>query len=193
MSGEGLFVGELLKEVYDSLIKENSLYPLELDKSVSVEVANDNDYPNDNRIGYLLYDEFNVCSFNNKSYLLCLALNSQGYAARNYEGDLTSIVIKNEGLSQKELISKLEKSTYLQNSLLHGVNDGNIGLRKNQYGERLFNLIKSDVQNITLSFAEYDKNYIDLSRRGHVCTKPTLYKREAVKVFSDAIFKVLGK
>ncbi|MFA5303154.1 MAG: hypothetical protein WC393_01295 [Candidatus Nanoarchaeia archaeon] len=190
MTNKGITVNELFQGIYNSLIKKNKHEKINFSEKVYAEIADDSDWHR-TRTGEMIYENASLCTFNNQQYLIALGLKTAGYPADKYSCDLTAIKISNKNIAEEGLMSILEQSTYFKNSLMHGLNDGNIGLVKNNYGEKLFNIIKEKTDEIIAQEPEYNPNYIDLSTLGAVCTKSIKYKKEAINLITDSIEKIL--
>jgi len=190
MVNEGITVHELFEGIYNSLLKRNEHEKVKFSKKVYAEIADDSDWHR-SRTGEMLYEHASLCKFNGTQYLIALGLKTAGYPADKYSCDLTAIKIPDNNNSEEGLISLLEHSTYFKNSLMHGLNDGNIGLVKNKYGKKIFDAIKEKKDEIIAQEPEYDNNYINLSTLGSVCTQQIKYKKETVDLMTESIEKIL--
>jgi hypothetical protein len=190
MENNEISVTELFESVYNSLIKKNKSKKIDLTKKIYVEVAEDSDWHR-HRTGEMIYENASLCEFNNKQYLIALGLETVGYPADNFTCDLTAIEILEEGISETGLVRILERSSYFRKSVMHGLRNGNISLVKNNYGKKLFNLIKEKKDDMIAQKPEYNEEYIDLSNFGPVCIKTIKYKKETIKLMTSSIENIL--
>jgi hypothetical protein len=197
MSGkiEGLNIRELLKNTYDRLAERHDSQEIVLQKRVLTEIANDSDYHRI-RIGFMKYDNIRLFQFNEKNWVIARGEKCGSYPAERYDSDLLALEFPIEGKDseqiQKELRERIEQSQYFQNSLVFGMDDGNLGVSEDGiFKEKILGRLNPRIQDFIAQEPEYDKSMILTSTLHHPTTKSMLYKPEFVDFLADSIEAVL--
>jgi hypothetical protein len=123
-----LCVEELLKSVFDAVVRSCDGLVSRMPAGVLAEVGDDSDWHKTNK-GYMRYTW--AALIENGRWLLAFSENGGGYPADQYACELTLMPVNSTNLAGEELVSKvaeaLRTSSYFRNSVFVGLDNGYLG------------------------------------------------------------------
>ena len=195
-----LTVGELLKSTYSELSEKHNLQEVVLPSRALVEIANDFDRYR-TRIGYMAYETIGLFEFNKDIWAMARGEAYGDYPATSYNSDILALkfkfkgAIKNKEIKkqiQGELSKSINGSRYFINSLIYGMADGTLVVNKNgQFGQRMFEILRPEIQRFIAQKPEYDSQYLSLSTFSPICKSSAKYKPEFAGFLANSIEAVL--
>ena len=148
-----LNVRELLKNTYSVLCQRHGPQEIVFQKRALSEIADDSDYPGDSsRKGYMFYEGIGLFQLESRTWAIARGERSQNYPAQEYDSDILALGFSAEGKTQEqiqeELGNDINNSSYFENSLIYGVANGNLVVKK---GGRFKERMKSELNRSNLN------------------------------------------
>ena len=146
----------------------------------------------------------NIGLFNLEGRVWAISRGKKGgsYPGDNYVGDIIALDLvldgKPEEKIKEELSEKMGVGAYFMNTMLLGLRDGNLGIKRKapygvptRFGERMVQLVSPRIKEFISQMPEYNPELLLVSTGQPVTTKTMLYKPETSVFLADCVKQVL--
>ncbi|MEK6855163.1 MAG: hypothetical protein AABX73_02990 [Nanoarchaeota archaeon] len=191
----GIHVRDLLKGAYEKLNQKHKNREITFPNKVLTEIADDSDYHRF-RTGYMGYGSARAFQFNGKFWVVARGEKCGSYPAEPYDSDVLALEFPLKGRITKatkdELARKIGESSYFRNSLIYGMEDGNLAVsERGNFGRQMLELLKPKIKEYITQEPEYNREVILTSTLQYPIRKPMLYKQEFSDFLAESFEAVL--
>lgn len=161
---QGLSAEEILKGVYNTLLKEGGR-EINLPSKAMAEIANDSDWHRTS-IGYAIYEKAMVLKVAEKKWAIAFGTKCGHYSTAPYNCDIVAIQFQEteEVYTSIEIYFAFKKNSYYRNSIVYATKEGRILSKLDgRFGPEVYLLMTRNQQNFIVNThpIQYRGEFVD--------------------------------
>ncbi|MFH1585706.1 MAG: hypothetical protein ABIB79_02980 [archaeon] len=135
---------------------------------------------------------FHLIDFDpNRVWAVALGKKRGSYPGERFDSDLLAVDFKNAPL-EEELIKRIKRSEYFENTLVIGRSNGIVSVSKRRFGEKMREELGPEASQFIVQTPRYNKKYVSLSLNP-ICKEAATYEPEFVDFLANSIENVLRR